>query len=407
MEKQFDNLLVNNNQIDSIILELLVDLDTFSRLPSNLSIHLDRNNHFIITAQSIAHIFGAQTIANLYKLHSTEKLVKDLDDFSKKLINVLNNELLIIKYSSQPINESISIKRILILYREFKLAYNGLPDTNNGGMYGLLETFKRDPQLLNLMNVVVNMKKNVNFIKKSINDLNKQASDVTYCPEIDFTDADWEKAMQIVPLLNKEYAGFIKYYINYSSTLIFNQIKYNLYENWWDEIYQFDNNIQILLGSIPVIKSVYGYLERNDLVSLTNLNIKAVLSVTEIFENNSAGYVYSPVTPNDWRLAKIKHYQIPSSDYCSMHLETLQKGVEFIHWNIKNMRSVYVHCKAGKSRSFLIIIAYFVKYLDYTVENAIEFVKSKRIQAGFGANSKKMSVLKNFEAMIRSAKVSA
>ena len=82
-------------------------------------------------------------------------------------------------------------------------------------------------------------------------------------------------------------------------------------------------------------------------------------------------------------------------------LKTRNKGVEFIHWNIKNGRSVYVHCKSGKSRSFLIVVAYLIKYLDYTAENAMNFVKSNRIQAGFGKNSRKMCVLNKFEQLCK------
>lgn len=123
--------------------------------------------------------------------------------------------------------------------------------------------------------------------------------------------------------------------------------------------------------------------------------------MTEVFENTSTGYMYSPVTPNEWKDAKFKHYQIPSSDFCTMHVETIQKGVEFIHWCIKNGVSIYVHCKSGKSRSFLIVVAYFVKYLEYTISDAINYVKSKRIQAGFGKNSTKMNVLEKFEQLCK------
>ena len=374
--------------------DILVDLDMFSRLPANTLVHLNRNNHFIITAQQGAYIIGVQTLANMWKVHTTEKLITDLQNFSKKIIDILQTELNLI--SQDLINKYEHIKIILIICREFKLAYNGLPNTLNSGMNGLLQTLKTDPLFTTLFDVIIFMKDTIKNIKKTINMLELDG----YCPEINFSDDDWAEAMSIVPLLQKEYVGIYKYYINYSSVLTLNQLKFYTQGNWWDEIIKFNDNTSLFLGELPILKGIYGYFERNDLNTLVKLGIKAVLSVTEIFENNTEGYIYSPIMPDDWKKIGVKHYQIPSSDYCTMHLDMIQKGVEFIHWNIKNNRTIYVHCKAGKSRSFLIVLCYLIKYLGYTSSDAINFVKSKRIQAGFGKNSDKMCVLKKFENII-------
>lgn len=375
--------------------DILIDLDMFSRLPANTMVHLSRDNHFIITAQCGAYIVGVQTIANIWKVHTTKKLINDLQNFSQQIIDVLQTELKMI--TQDTINKYEHIKIILIIYREFKLAFNGLPNTLNSGMSGLLQTLKNDPLFIKLLDVMIFMKDSINNVKKIINTLDL---DSKYCPEVNFSDDDWEYIMNIVPLLKKEYVGIYKYYINYSSTLTFKQLNFYAQGNYWDEIIKFNDKTSLFLGELPIIKGVCGYFERNDLERLVQLGIKAVLSVTEIFENNTEGYIYSPVMPNDWKKVGIKHYQIPSSDHCSMHLEISQKGVEFTHWNIKNDRSVYVHCKEGKSRSFLIVLCYLIKYLGYTSFDAINFVKSKRVQAGFGKNSDKMYVLKKFENIV-------
>ncbi len=376
---------------------ILIDLDMFSRLPPNTLVHLNRHGHFIITGANGAHIYGLQTFANMWKEHTTEKLINDLYNFSQNIINILNNELNLVKQALETTNKYEHIKIIMIICREFKLAYYGLPDTLNSGMKGLLKTYNTDPLFLKLLDVINTMKDSINNIKKIVNTLEIEDK---YCPEINFTDDDWESAMQIVPSLKKECVGICKYYINYSSVVTLNQLKIYGQGNWWDEIIKFDDKTSLILGELPISKGIYGYFERNDLDALINLGVKAVLSITEIFENNTEGYIYSPILPVDWKKANVKHYQIPSSDYCTMHIEQIQKAVEFIHWNIKNNRTIYVHCKSGKSRSFLVVLCYLIKYLNYNSNDAINHVKSKRIQAGFGKKSTKMIVLKKFENFV-------
>ena len=385
---------------------IIVEFDKFSRMGPNLFVHSDRNDKFIVTAKNIAGLLGAQTIANMFKSHETQTLIEKLNEFFAFVINFLNKEL-----ANAKTNKSTkSIKMVSIVCREFKLAYNGLPDTNNTGIFGLIETYKNDELALQLENTIIFIKETIDQIHSSLKQLksdefnninvcnnnnNNNISDLVNCPEAHFTDDDWAEIMNRVPLLEQEYVGMYKYYINYSLILTINLFNFQNYD-WWNEVVFFENDVKIILGGIPLVCK-----DRNDLIALQKLNVGAVLSVTEIFENTSIGNIYSPVTPDEWKTAGIKHYQIPSMDFWNMHIETIQKGVEFIHWNIKNGRSVYVHCKSGKSRSFLIVVAYLIKYLDYTAENAMNFVKSNRIQAGFGKNSRKMCVLNKFEQLCK------
>lgn len=399
------NSLYENNNLDDIILNFLVDLDMFSRLPPNVSVHLDRNNHFIITAQNISYIWGAQTIANALKSHTITKLIFDLDNFFNQIIKILANELEIINITHDHNIKLQSIKRILIICREFKLAYIGLPDTNKSGLCGLIETYKNDSRAWELANTINSAKKSFDYFGKMTNKIYAELkNNIQYdddCLESNFTDDDWENAMKNISSLKKEYTGLYKYYLGYSTALTLTRLQYDDTQiNRWDEIIRFDNNVSIYLGGLPVISNISNYFGRNDLIDLQKLNIGAVLSIAEIFENVSLGYIYSPVTPTNWKNVNIKHYQIPTPDYCSVHIETIYKGVEFIQWNIKNNRSVYVHCKSGKSRSFLIVVSYLIKYLRYNIDEALNFVKSKRIQAGFGPTSKKLDILKMFANIV-------
>jgi protein-tyrosine phosphatase len=379
--------------MDYAIKNILIDLDMFSRLGPNLSVHMDRHDHFIITAKYLSNFIGAQTVANIAKTHSTKKLVTDLYNFTKKIMDVLIEKLEIVKENTNDKITSQSTNIISIICKKFKLAYIGLPDIKNGGMQGLIETYKTDPLILPLKNAISFMKESIDSIKLELDKLQlEQINDATF-PEINFTDEEWEDHMHLIPSFNIEYVGLYEYYINYSLILSLNQLTYTNGINWWDEIIKV-NGISIYLGALPIENIVTG---RNDLVELQKLNVQAILSAIKLFENTSKGYVYSPIDPIKWRENNFKHYQAPSSDFCSTHIETVGEGVEFMHWNIINGRPIYVHCKSGKSRSLLIVAAYFVKYLGYGAEDAITYIKSKRKQAGFGKKSTKMQVLKRYE----------
>ena len=56
----------------------------------------------------------------------------------------------------------------------------------------------------------------------------------------------------------------------------------------------------------------------------------------------------------------------------------LDPTIDFIHEKLKSQKSVFVHCYAGKQRSASVICAYLMKYLDFNLDDAKYFVKSKR-----------------------------
>lgn len=57
--------------------------------------------------------------------------------------------------------------------------------------------------------------------------------------------------------------------------------------------------------------------------------------------------------------------------------------LEEMHTNILNDKFVLVHCQQGIQRSPTIVACYLIKYHNYTKEQAIEFIKSKRQIAFF------------------------
>jgi len=158
------------------------------------------------------------------------------------------------------------------------------------------------------------------------------------------------------------------------------------------------SNTALFLGSIPVRKRVFS--SRNDVTNLRqNHNIQAVLSVVERFENNARGLFTTPTPPTDWKKHKVKQLQLPTRDGFPVDVDLVEKGVEFIHWNLKNHRSVYVHCKAGQERSGITVLCYLIKYQKMSVQQALAFLKEQRPQLNL--NKKKLRTAYAFEKRLR------
>lgn len=169
---------------------------------------------------------------------------------------------------------------------------------------------------------------------------------------------------------------------------------------WWNPIVSAKSGATLYLGALPLVQTVFGRIVRHDAEILENLGIKAVLSVTEPFENKATGLFLSAVTPDEWEKKKIIHLQLSTPDFEPFPLEKIHEGVEFIHWNLEQGRSVYVHCNAGSARSALIELCYLIKYHDMSAEEALKTLSKQRHQAFFA--SLRWDTAKQYEQLVRS-----
>lgn len=136
---------------------------------------------------------------------------------------------------------------------------------------------------------------------------------------------------------------------------------------WYTEI-----TPQITLGSAP-LKSRYHFQNIRD-------THQAVLSMIQNFEY-APHLLGVPVKPEDWQQAGIAFLNLPNPDLTPVKLEDVKAGVEWMHQQIFQNKRVYVHCLAGVGRSATVVICYLVKYCNYTPEQAVNFVQSKRMIA--------------------------
>ena len=74
----------------------------------------------------------------------------------------------------------------------------------------------------------------------------------------------------------------------------------------------------------------------------------------------------------------LNHLLIPADDSSNFDLKAnFHKASDFIYNSIQN-GNVLVHCYAGVSRSTSCLIAYYIKYQNMNVDNALTFIKVKR-----------------------------
>jgi protein-tyrosine phosphatase len=121
--------------------------------------------------------------------------------------------------------------------------------------------------------------------------------------------------------------------------------------------------------SYPMSKIIDGIYLGNacnsrDYYNLKDKNIKSIVNCTVEFPN------YFP--------DEFNYYNVPILDESRQKItDYLNETTKFIHDNIEN-GNVLVHCFMGASRSVAIVVAYLVRYHNFTVEEAIAKIDSIR-----------------------------
>ncbi|MEE6523091.1 hypothetical protein FKM82_021825 [Ascaphus truei] len=98
-------------------------------------------------------------------------------------------------------------------------------------------------------------------------------------------------------------------------------------------------------------------------------------------QQNEIGYVLnaSNTCPKPDFIADSHFLRVPVNDsFCEKILPWLDKSVDFIEKAKASNDRVLVHCLAGISRSATIAIAYIMKRMDMSLDEAYRFVKEKR-----------------------------
>lgn len=127
---------------------------------------------------------------------------------------------------------------------------------------------------------------------------------------------------------------------------------------------------RVIIGALPWLSI------KDELIHKEN--VKGVVSMNENFEldwlkNWVAGR-------DDWINSKIRFLQLQTQDiFETPSQDKLRTGVDFIMAS-DDGDSVYVHCKAGRTRSATLVCCYLMKRNHWTPEQAHELLAAKRPQ---------------------------
>jgi len=116
--------------------------------------------------------------------------------------------------------------------------------------------------------------------------------------------------------------------------------------NWWDQV-----DPMVILGALPL---------KSDVKKLAKLDVHGVVNMCQEY----------PGPKKEYEKFHIQQLWLPTVDFNPPSLESVSKGVEFLHQKTTNNQRVYVHCKAGRARSATIVICWLVKHRGMSPEQA-------------------------------------
>lgn len=127
---------------------------------------------------------------------------------------------------------------------------------------------------------------------------------------------------------------------------------------------------RVLIGALPWLSI------KDELIC--DENVRGVVSMNENFE---LSWLKRWVASGDhWGVSNVKFLQLQTQDiFETPSQDKLKIGVEFI-MSFDGLDSVYVHCKAGRTRSATLVCCYLMKQNNWTPEQACEFLATKRPQ---------------------------
>ncbi|KAM5316885.1 phosphatidylglycerophosphatase and protein-tyrosine phosphatase 1 [Glossophaga mutica] len=170
-------------------------------------------------------------------------------------------------------------------------------------------------------------------------------------------------------------------------TLFRGKVRGPAHRDWYHRI-----DRTVLLGALPLRSMTRGLVEKE--------NVRGVITMNEEYETrflcNSA---------KEWRKVGVEQLRLSTIDMTGIPtLANLQKGVQFALKYQSLGQSVYVHCKAGRSRSATMVAAYLIQVYNWSPEEAVGAIT--KIRPHIHIRSGQLEILKEFhkEITARAAK---
>lgn len=131
--------------------------------------------------------------------------------------------------------------------------------------------------------------------------------------------------------------------------------------NWYDRI-----DDTVILGALPFRSMTEHLIDKEQ--------VKGVVSMNEDYEL----YMFSN-SGDEWKKKEVEFLQLSTRDIFEAPCqEKLVEGVKFIRKFGDVNQSVYVHCKAGRTRSATLVGCYLMAKNGWDPDQAVDFMRTKR-----------------------------
>ncbi|XP_076970752.1 phosphatidylglycerophosphatase and protein-tyrosine phosphatase 1 isoform X1 [Tamandua tetradactyla] len=138
----------------------------------------------------------------------------------------------------------------------------------------------------------------------------------------------------------------------------------------------------VLLGALP-LRSMTRRLVQDE-------NVRGVVTMNEEYETR-----FLCNSSTEWRKVGVEQLRLSTIDMTGVPtLANLQKGVQFVLKYRSLGQCVYVHCKAGRSRSATMVAAYLIQVNSWSPEEAVRAIT--KIRSHIHVRPGQLEVLKEF-----------
>lgn len=138
----------------------------------------------------------------------------------------------------------------------------------------------------------------------------------------------------------------------------------------------------VLLGALP-LRNMTRRLVQDE-------NVRGVITMNEEYETR-----FLCNSSKEWRKVGVEQLRLSTVDMTGIPtLANLRKGVQFAVKYQSLGQSVYVHCKAGRSRSATMVAAYLIQVYNWSPEEAVRALT--KIRSHIHIRPGQLEILKEF-----------
>uniref|UniRef100_F6YX52 Phosphatidylglycerophosphatase and protein-tyrosine phosphatase 1 n=1 Tax=Callithrix jacchus TaxID=9483 RepID=F6YX52_CALJA len=164
-------------------------------------------------------------------------------------------------------------------------------------------------------------------------------------------------------------------------TLFRGKVPGRAHRNWYHRI-----DHTVLLGALPLRKMTRQLVQDE--------NVRGVITMNEEYETR-----FLCNSSQEWKRLGVEQLRLSTVDMTGIPtLANLQKGVQFALKYQSLGQCVYVHCKAGRSRSATMVAAYLIQVHKWSPEEAVRAIA--KIRSHIHIRRGQLDVLKEFHKQI-------